>query len=84
MYQDTVGADSNAVLLKLSDVADRQFFFSMCQGPASETSRSLTIVSLFSGKYPHTGRRSYAYQTLSSTAVAYTGLSIGSIRAGRA
>ena len=60
------------VLLKLSDVADRQFF-SMCQGPASEASQSLDIVSLFSGKYPRTSRRwyayrhRYAYHTLSST-----------------
>ena len=51
------------------------FFFSMCQGLASEVSHSLTIVSLFSGKYPHTGRwwymyrHRYAYHTLSSTAL---------------
>ena len=64
-----------AVLLKLSDVADRQVFFSMCQGLASEASQSFTIVSLFSEKYPCTGRwwyayhHRYAYHTLSSTGV---------------
>ena len=31
-------------------------FFSMCQGPACEASRSITIVSLFSGKYSRTSR----------------------------
>ena len=63
------------VLLKLADVADRQFFLNVPGTGKRSKPRSLNIVSLFSGKYPRTGRRwyvyrhRYAYHTLSITAL---------------
>ena len=55
-----------AVLLKLSDVADRQFFFNV-PGTGKRNKPVPYYCFSFSGKYPRTGRRWYADHTLSST-----------------